>query len=123
VPTAPTSPQDTTGRAAEQARKAQQKQLDARREEISVAAADERESLARDVFDPKTPDAPLVLDEIETVGVQVKQTDVIIRTITDIEDMTFGVGNNYSFKAGVKYKVPVELAAHLERLGYIWSHS
>jgi hypothetical protein len=121
VANTPTNPQDATGRAAEQARKAQAKELEARREEISLAAAEEAESLKNDVFDAKKPDAPLVLDEIEELGVEVKQTDVVIRTIADIEEMTFGVGNNYTFKAGVKYKVPVELAAHLERLGYIWS--
>ena len=45
---------------------------------------------------------------------------VVIRTITDIEDMTYGVGNNYTFKAGVKYRVPSHLATYLEQLGYIW---
>ena len=45
---------------------------------------------------------------------------VVIRTITDIEEMTYGVGNHYTFKAGVKYRVPVNLANYLEDLGYIW---
>ena len=76
--------------------------------------------MEKDVFDPKHPEAPLVLDEIETVGVSVNNERVIVRTITDIEDMTFGVGNHYTFKAGVKYSVPKELAAYLDQLGYIW---
>jgi hypothetical protein len=45
---------------------------------------------------------------------------VVIRTITDVEEMTYGVGNNYTFKAGVKYRVPSGLAGYLEQLGYIW---
>ena len=122
--TKPTSPQDTTGRAAEQAAKARAKELADRQEEISLARQAEEESLANDVFDPKTPDKPIVIDEIESVGVSVNSNTVVIRTISDIEDMTFGVVNgapqNYSFKAGQKYKVPAELAAYLERLGYIW---
>ena len=79
-----------------------------------------RISMEKDIFDPKHPDAPLVLDEIENVGVSTAGDMVVIRTITDIDDMTFGVGNAYSFKAGVKYRVPATLAAYLEQLGYIW---
>lgn len=116
----PTSPLDATGKAAETATRKNAEALRKRQEEISVAAEIERESLERDVFDPKKPDAPIVLDEIQEVGVSLANDKVIIRTITDIEDMTYGVGNNYSFKAGVKYSVPRDLADYLEGLGYIW---
>lgn len=115
-----TSPLDATGRAAEQATKKNAKILQDRKDEISIAAQIEAESLANDVFDPKKPDTPLVLDEIENVGVTTANDTVIIRTITDIEDMTYGVGNHYTFKAGVKYRVPVDLSNYLEQLGYIW---
>ena len=115
-----TSPLDATGRAAEQAAKKNAKILQDRKDEISIASQIEAESLANDVFDPKKPEAPLVLDEIEEVGVSVANDYVIIRTITDIEEMTYGVGNHYSFKAGVKYKVPAGLADYLEQLGYVW---
>lgn len=116
----PTSPLDATGRAAEAAAKKNAAELKKRKDEISIAAQIEAESLERDVFDPKQPDAPLVLDEIENVGVSTAGDMVVIRTITDIEDMTYGVGNTYTFKAGVKYRVPSHLAAYLEQLGYIW---
>ena len=86
----------------------------------SIAANIESESLEKDVFDPKKPDAPLVLDEIENLGVSTAGDMVVIRTITDIEEMTYGVGNSYTFKAGVKYRVPLNLANYLEELGYIW---
>jgi len=120
VANTPTSPLDATGRAAEAAAKKNAKALQDRKDEISIAAQIEAESLENDVFDPKKPDAPLVLDEIENVGVSTANQRVIIRTITDIEEMTFGVGNHYSFKAGVKYSVSPELADYLEQLGYIW---
>ena len=116
----PTSPLDATGRAAEAATKKNAADLKKRKDEISIAAQIEAESLDKDIFDPKHPDAPLVLDEIENVGVSTAGDMVVIRTITDIDDMTFGVGNSYSFKAGVKYRVPATLAAYLEQLGYIW---
>lgn len=120
MPTKPTSPLDATGRAAEAATRKNADELRKRKDELSTATQLEEESLSRDVFDPKKPDAPLVLDEIEDVGVVTANNTVIIRTITDIDDMTYGVGNDYTFKAGVKYRVPVALAAHLEQLGYIW---
>lgn len=115
-----TSPLDATGRAAEQASKKNAEALKKRKEEISIANQVEAESLEKDVFDPKKPDAPLVLDEIENVGVSTANDYVIIRTITDIEEMTYGVGNTYTFKQGVKYRVPSGLASYLEQLGYIW---
>lgn len=120
----PTSPQDATGRAAELAAKRNAKELADRKDEIAISRQIEQESLAKDIFDPANPDAPLLLDEIEEVGVSLRGEDdepVVIRTIADIEDMTFGVGNNYTFKAGVKYRVHKDLAAHLVRLGYVWS--
>jgi len=120
VANTPTSPLDATGRAAEQAAKKNQEALRKRQDEISIAANIEAESLEKDVFDPKKPDAPLVLDEIEEVGVTTANDTVIIRTVTDIEEMTYGVGNHYTFKAGVKYRVPSGLASYLEQLGYIW---
>ena len=115
-----TSPLDATGRAAEQAAKKNAEELKKRQDEISIATQIEAESLEKDVFDPKKPDTPIVLDDIENVGVSTAGDFVVIRTITDIEDMTYGVGNTYTFKAGVKYRVPSGLANYLEQLGYIW---
>ena len=115
-----TSPLDATGKAAEAAAKKNAAELRKRKDEISISAQIEAESLENDVFDPKQPDAPLVLDEIENVGVSTAGDMVVIRTITDVEDMTYGVGNHYTFKAGVKYRVPAHLAVYLEQLGYIW---
>jgi hypothetical protein len=115
-----TSPLDATGRAAEQATKKNQEALKKRKDEISIASQIEAESLENNVFDPKKPDTPLVLDDIENVGVSTTNEYVVVRTITDIEEMTYGVGNHYTFKAGVKYRVPKGLANYLEQLGYIW---
>jgi len=115
-----TSPLDATGRAAEQATKKNASELKKRKEELSIATQLEAESLEKDVFDPKKPDVPLVLDDIENVGVSTAGDYVVIRTITDVDEMTYGVGNVYTFKAGVKYRVPSSLANYLEQLGYIW---
>jgi len=116
----PTSPLDATGRAAEQAAKKNSAEIKKRQDEIAISQAAEEELLETAVFDPKKPDAPILIDEIEEVGVAINNEKVIIRTITDIEDMTYGVGNQYTFKANVKYSVPKDLADYLEGLGYIW---
>lgn len=115
-----TSPLDATGRAAELAAKKNAAEINKRKEEIAISRAAEEELLETAVFDPKQPDAPILLDEIEEVGVNINNEKVIIRLQHDIEDMTYGVGNNYTFKAGVKYSVPKDLADYLERLGYVW---
>lgn len=113
-----------TGRAAELAAKQNAEELQKRKDEISISRAAEEELLETAVFDPKKPDAPILIDEIEEVGVSVNNDKVVIRTISDIEDMTYGVINgtpqSYTFKAGVKYSVPVDLARYLEGIGYIW---
>lgn len=120
----PTSPQDATGRAAELAAKANAAELAKRKDEISISRAAEEYSLANDVFDPRKPDAPILIDEIESVGVSVNNDKVVIRTIADIEDMTYGVVNgtpqSFTFKAGAKYSVPRDLALYLQNLGYLW---
>jgi hypothetical protein len=124
VATQKTSPLDATGKAAEDAARRNADELRRRQDEISTARATEAEALETQVFDPKRPDQPVLIDEIEEVGVGLKDEKAIIRTVTDIEDMTYGIVNgapqNYTFKAGVKYAVPRDLAAYLESLGYIW---
>lgn len=116
-----TSPLDATGHAAEQAAKQNAEETKRRKEEIATVRQEEAELNEREIFDPKKPDEPIMVDEIEEVGVQVADEKVVIRTVTDIEDMTYGVGNTLTFKAGRKYSVSRDLAAHLERLGYIWT--
>ena len=120
----PTSPMDATGRAAEEAAKRNADELQKRKDEISISRAAEQELLETAVFDPKNPDEPILLDEVEELGVSLSNDKVVIRTHQDIEDMTYGVINgtpqSYTFKAGVKYSVPRDLAIYLENLGYTW---
>ena len=120
----PTSQLDATGRAVEDAARANAAALAARKDEISISRQAEAISLENDVFDPKNPEKPILIDEIEEVGVSVNNDKIIIRTITDIEDMTYGVVNgapqSYTFKQGVRYNVPRDLALYLQGLGYLW---
>ena len=121
--TLPTSPQDSTGRAAEQAAKKRAKELADRKDEISLSRQAEELSNANDVFDPRTPDKPILIDEVESLGVNIVNEMITIRTIADIEDMTYGVIDGspqvFNFKQGRAYSVTRDLADYLYRLGYI----
>lgn len=112
-------PTDATGMARAKAIKENADELARRQEELSTIAAAEAEAMKNEVRDPKV-DAPVeVIDEVVEVGVELADNTRVVRLIAPIELMTWGQGNDYSFEAGVKYKVPADLADHLESLGYL----
>lgn len=114
-------PTDTTGVARAKAIKENADELTRRQNELSTIAAAEAEAIQNNVFDPKI-DAPTeIVDEVVEVGADLADNSRIIRLIAPIELMTWGQGNDYSFEAGVKYKVPADLADHLESLGYLYT--
>lgn len=114
-------PTDATGVARSKAIKANADELARRQEELSTIAAAEAEAMKTEVRNPKI-DAPAeVVDEVVEVGVELADNTRIVRLIAPIEMMTWGQGNEYSFEAGVKYKVPADLADHLEDLGYLYT--
>jgi hypothetical protein len=45
---------------------------------------------------------------------------VVLRVNTDLEDVTIGAGNNYTFMEGQAYRVPRHVYDHLEEKGYVW---
>ena len=114
-------PTDATGVARAKAIKANEDELARRQEELTTIAANEAEAMRTEVRDPKI-DAPVeVIDEVVEIGVELADNTRVIRLIAPVELMTWGQGNNYSFEAGVKYKVPADLADHLESLGYLYT--
>lgn len=112
---------DFTGRqAAEEAAKAAEAKK-ARSEEISMRTAEEQREFDESVFDvTQDPMQPQVLDEVVEVGVQTADDTVVVRVAEDIDNMTVGYRNTYTFKAGGKYKVPKAVADRLETLGLLW---
>ena len=111
---------DVTGRQREAQIKANAEALAARAGEISMATATEDYRNATEVVDMTTPSAPTVIDEVEDLGVSLADDSVVVRVAEDIEMMTIGVGNHYSFQTGKKYKVSKEVAAHLKEKGYLY---
>jgi hypothetical protein len=111
-------PSDFTGRQREQLQaEALEKQQEAANN-MSLATAEAAFKSEHEVLDATKPNV------VETVVVEdIKKTaenaSVVIRVSDDIEAMTLGAGNYFSFKAGQKYEVTPEVAAHLEAKGYL----
>jgi hypothetical protein len=112
---------DFTGRQAQEqaARAAQDKKT--RDAEIAMITAQEKAEFEDSVFDVTTdPLHPTVIDEVVEVGVEMANDTVVVRVAEDIDNMTVGHGNTYTFKAGGKYQVPKQVADRLESLGLLW---
>ena len=110
---------DYTGRQREKLQKDNAEEIARRAEEISTATAVQAEKDANSVTD-LTQGAPVVIDSVEEVLPTLTENTVVIRVNEDVEDMTIGVGNHYSFKMGQKYKVSKQIADHLEEKGLVW---
>jgi hypothetical protein len=112
---------DVTGRQREELIKSQAEEQTRRADEMTMATAKAAEKLATEVVDLSTkPEQPTVIDEVESLGVDIADNTVVIRVAEDLDQVTIGAGNNYSFKAGQKYKVPKAVARHLQDKGYLY---
>lgn len=72
-----------------------------------------------DVFElpQERPQAALQVGEVLTPDMSLEP--VIIRAEYDLEDITIGYGNTHTFRAGMRYRVPRWVAAHLEEKNLI----
>jgi len=111
---------DVTGRKREELVKANAEELARRSEEMSIATAIDAAKLETEITDLTAPNKPTVIDEIETVGVDLADETVVVRVAEDLEMITIGVGKHYTFKAGAKYKVSKQVANHLREKGYLY---
>lgn len=111
---------DVTGRQREDQIKAVAEQQAARVNEMSMATAVKEVKDATEVVDMTIPSAPTVIDEVESVGVSLADDSVVVRVAENIDQMTIGAGNSYSFQAGKKYKVSKHVANHLQEKGYLY---
>lgn len=112
-------PADVTGRAHADLQRQQLEDQAQQAVDQALSLAEAQVRLETEVIDAtKLAQPTVVVDEITTVA-SAKQESVVIRVVDDIDAMTFGAGNTYSFKAGVKYEVPKYLADHLREKGYL----
>lgn len=112
---------DFTGRQAAQVAAQSAAEQRTRNEEMSMMAAQEQKEFEESVFDATAnPASPTIVDEVLEVGVVLADDSVVVRMAEDVDNMTYGYGNNYTFKAGGKYKVPRPVAERLEELGLLY---
>jgi hypothetical protein len=112
-------PTDFTGRQRDALAQQALDEQQSRASELAMATAEAAIKAETEVIDATEPTRAqaIVVDEvIKTSG---KGKTVTIRVSDNIESMTFGAGNYYSFKAGQKYEVTEEIATHLEEKGYV----
>ena len=111
-------PTDVTGRAREIQLEENAQVLQEKAATMSMASATAQIKLETEVIDATIPDRQTVIVDspIEVGG---SDATVLIRVVEDIENMTLGAGNNYSFKAGQKYSVTQQVATHLREKGYL----
>ena len=83
--------------------------------------AQEKQEFENSVYDvTQDPTKPVIVDEVVEVGIVMADDSVVVRVAEDIDNMTVGYGNTYTFKAGGNYQVPRVVAERLERLGLLW---
>jgi hypothetical protein len=109
---------DFTGRQrdvlAAQALEEQQKAAN----QMALATAEANIKAETEVIDATKPNKieTVVVEDIKSTGAD---ATVVIRVAENIESMTLGAGNYYSFQAGNKYTVTPDVADHLEAKGYL----
>lgn len=138
---------DITAKQARELEKKKVADAEAKNDEASQVARAKARAAATGVFDPSTGaqlgevddvpefEGPVVpqgavtdltqssVPAIVDVGVDVERVENphrIVRINETVENLTFGVGTLYTFIAGQRYKVPADLAEHLEEHGLVW---
>ena len=112
---------DFTGRQTEELQKANAEKLRERAQEISLMAEIEAEENAKPVDYTNGPTPPAAVDELEVEAeVEVLSPTRTIIPNTNLESVTYGAGNHYTFEEGRKYVVSRELANHLSEKGLLW---
>ncbi|MFE4527114.1 hypothetical protein ACFRMO_07935 [Streptomyces anulatus] len=116
------NPKDFTGNKKRQLAEEHAEELTRRKGELAMHHAEQAANL----------DKPIELDEkgrtLESVGeesapdgpVELPPETVDIRIACDLEKVTIGQGTEFDFKEGQVYTVPLNVALHLDRLGYVW---
>lgn len=116
--TSKAKPTDTTGRQREAQQAAFADEQAEAAQNMAMATAQKAVALETEIIDATVPNRATVIVDEPTIVASGDKT-VTIRVVEDIEHMTFGAGNFFSFKAGQKYQVTQDLARHLEEKGYL----
>jgi hypothetical protein len=111
---------DLTGRTRNQLQKDHEEEVQRREGELTTIANERERALSEDVVDLSNPSTPTVIDEVEEMPIGIDDEWVVFRTNEDLEEVTVGVGNVYSFRAGQKVRAPRHVFQNLDERGYVW---
>lgn len=115
------NPKDLTGTRKAALASAHQKEIEEAQQRLSMNAAQRRADLEQPIA--------LGADGREVHGVEMVDPEVPvniepetarIRISDKLENVTIGQGTNFSFEEGQVYEVPMHVAKHLDRIGYVW---
>lgn len=111
---------DFTGQQTEKLQQENAEALKARAQEISMMAEVAADENAKPVDYTKGPTPPPAVELEVAEQVELSEPTRTIIPNTNLESVTFGAGNHYTFEEGRKYVVPRELADHLRGKGLLW---
>lgn len=111
---------DMTGLETQRLQEEHAAELKLRAKEIALMADVEAEEFDTPVDYSNGPDTALAKNQVEVEEVKLESPTRVVIPNTNIEQMTFGAGNYYTFEEGRKYTVPIELARHLDAKGLLW---
>lgn len=126
------SPTDHTGAKRDQLQQEHVEEISRRQNELTMQQRAAAES--DEIHDVTTPQkraemerapATRAAGSVKVVGAPSlpeadKEGTVVIRINSDLEEVTIGAGNVFTFHEGERYRVPLKVAQHLEEKGYVW---
>ncbi|MFE2539039.1 hypothetical protein [Actinacidiphila glaucinigra] len=117
------NPKDHTGNKKRVLADQHAEELARRKGELAMHHAEQAAGLDQAIeLDDKGRTLQAVPDDAgaEEGPVQLPPEKVTIRIACDLEHVTIGQGTDFDFKEGQVYTVPLNVALHLDRLGYVW---
>lgn len=116
------NPKDHTGNKKRLLSEQHSEELSRRKGELAMHHAEQAANLDKPIsLDDKGRTVEAVSEETAPEGpVQLPPENVTIRIACDLEHVTIGQGTDFDFKEGQVYEVPLNVALHLDRLGYVW---
>ncbi|MFE5853201.1 hypothetical protein ACFQ61_08265 [Streptomyces sp. NPDC056500] len=116
------NPRDHTGNQKALLAEQHAEEMAKRQGELAMHHAEQRAGLDEPIaLDDKGRTIQSVSESQEPEGpVEIPPEVVTIRVACDLEKVTIGQNTAFDFKEGQAYRVPLHVAQHLDRLGYVW---
>ncbi|MEV7902161.1 hypothetical protein [Streptomyces anulatus] len=116
------NPKDFTGNRKRVLAEEHAEELTRRKGEMAMHHAEKKAGLDEPIaLDDKGRTVQSVSEEAVAEGpVELPPETVNIRIACDLEKVTIGQGTEFDFQEGQVYTVPLHVALHLDRLGYVW---